>query len=449
MRNFGKISASSKGLGKVAFFILVIFIASKVGKNIFIQPEETTILCFAGILLLLGSRDRVFAAATVIAIIFFEGIFNLPISLAKMVGGGLIAYHLGVDILKKKISLDNNLFLFGYAFIFVISGLINDMGFLTYPNKVLLFNLATYFMIRYFLRDMEDVEKFLRMYCYVILTVSIVVFFQGRGGERLLVTGETISEFGNSSNIFGFLMSMSIPSAFYFSLFSKNPFHRTALRITTVFFVFLLIWTASRVAMVGLLASILVLTFSSKGLSRRGFLKPLIVFGIIAVVLIPSEVLQYSTARYLNQTPGTRASTESRIALTLGSLKAVPENPILGVGPIGEGMRTYLFPYTGYYKPSHSTPLSLLLKTGCLGFCFFYLALLHALFGLRKSVKYFKGAKDDKNTWLTVIIGVTLFSYIISSTFLHTADFKPLYVFLGIAQVINDRARQNIRGEKS
>ena len=425
-------------VGIIALGTIVSILVWVVVRTLHTQPERIGLFLIAPPLMFLGIIDRAFAAISVLAIIFFGPIFEIPVSLGKIVGAGITTFHLGVDILKRRrISLDNNLFLFGYASIIVLSGVVNDLGVFNYGNKVILFNLATYLMIRYLLRNIEDIKRFLRLYCYLILSVSVVVFIQGREGARLLSEDPTLSLFGSSANMFAFLLALTMPSCYYFLIFTKRHHWRGFFWGVSVFLFALLIWSASRSGMLGFFAGVSIICFYARPKVLKRLIAPtLIVVIAVSILLLPGEVWEYSLARYLNLTPGTIASTDSRIALTRGALEAIPRNLVIGVGGIGEGMRDYLFPYTGYYKSAHSTPLTVLLQYGIPGFVLFYLALFYAFWYCRRSEAFFSEKLDEKAKWIAIITISTLASYTVISIFLDGADFKPLYIFLGIAQVL-------------
>jgi len=433
-----------RGFQKIILLLLP-YICLKVGEIVTKDPDKVGLMIIGIIPIIIGIADSTIAAGVVLGIIYFGSLFDIPLSLAKLAGGGFVAWHFGTLIVKKEtILLSNNPFLFVYAGIFMLAGVVNGLGLVNYPNKILLFNFATYFMVRYFLRDMKNVRKFLKLYCCIVFLVGIVVLYQGYQGHRLLTSGETISEFGNSSNNFGVFIILCFPISIFFALFEKKIWQKRFFVFVSGFFVLLTVWCASRTAFLGLLIAILGYMFFLKRSNFNFFLKLLTAACIIVIAFIPNDVLQYSTDRYLNRTPGTQASTESRIILTKGALLAFKEKPVLGSGPIEEEMRNRIYRYVGYYKPSHSTPLSLLLKTGLVGFTAFYLIFVYSLFGLRKSMRYFKKFGNEKNRWLSIAVLITLVAFLTSSIFLHLQDFKSLFIFLGVSQVIIDRAKTPI-----
>jgi len=428
-------------------YVLIIYVAYIVGRSlVVVDPFKIAFLTSILVILLLIHRDRALSCVLILGLIFLSpwvaervSLASIPVSLPKIIGGGLFTLYMGeLVVRRKKISWSNNWFLFCFFGVFVISGIIHGFGLFSYPNKVLFFDLATYMVIRYLLRDMQEVKRFLKFFSFLMFFVLLDVFLKG-GEHRLHMQFTGLTEFGGSSNILAIMIAVTMPIIYYFLMFERRRFQKIIFIAMGIFFMVILLWTASRAGMIGFVVGSILMVFYTKRGWRRRFITMGLLMIIISALLIPRNVLQYTIDRYLNRTPGTIASTETRKLAFKGSISMIRNNLLIGVGP-SEQISDYLFRYTGSTHASHSTPLQILLETGIIGFSFFFLCLYYAFVCLRKSNNTFKKVNDNESRWIAIIIGVSLASLIGASIFLHMIYSKLWYILLGLAQAIKDSA---------
>ncbi len=395
-------------------------------------------------------NSRPFTLLLLICFIYFgpfiQELFQLSntVTVTKIAGLVLFFPHILKMLMKKEsISLRNNHFLFLFTAFFILSAYINDTVFFSYWHQLLFFGIGTYIIVRYLLKDIQEVEKFMTGLVYLGAGIVITGLFFGL--HRLEFEQEILVDVADPNNL-GLMIASILPILFFLLLKKQKTYQRFIYIIIMVLFLVALIWSASRGAIVGFLAGIFILLLFKKRDKKR-----LVVLAfsllILSALLIPDKALNYAKMHYMNLTPGSQDSIKSRIAVLKKSRKILKDNIIFGVGP--GNFEKEFFRHTGTVRSPHNVYLQVLAETGIIAFCFFSLTIYYAFKGLKGAYMAYRESNDYETQDLILTIGICITVFAVGSVFLNNLYSKMWYILFGMAQAVSYMTLNKIKFKKN
>lgn len=286
-----------------------------------------------------------------------------------------------------------------------------DVSFATQYFSRMIQVLAICYCITLYIRDREDLERFMSIFTAAILIMIISLFirtpnefiFSGLFGRNVsgYVTGKNI-------NLTAYACVFGIGIAFYRAYFMKNRLYY----LITAFEFFVVVLTASRKAIV--MALLLIFAMSAFYVKKRFYiLKMALVIAagvgvVIALLKIPAlyRVAGVRIESMLEFFVTDDASRDNSLSLRenfsdIGK-QAFYENPILGVG-LGNTHHLIEQAY-GYSTYTHNNYIEMASGLGIVGFVAYYWFYLYLLIGLGR--RAYKGEKLCVMLFLLLIINM-------------------------------------------
>ncbi len=437
------------GHGKIyaVIGVLIIGLAMYVmADNMIGSPKLGIVLILAPLVLIFSLRDPAFAVILILGLTYFGYYTQLSmIGVAKLLAPLIFLFYVGKCIVsREQIPFSNNWYLFLFILPFFASGVINNNETFSYHHQVLYVNIATYVIVRYLLRDIQDISRFTRWYVYLLCAVFVVGIFHKTGAQRLVIeegsiiflSGNTISEY----------IVVTMPLLFYSISTERKSGSRLLFIGIAVFFISLVLLSVSRGGLIGLLVGVFLWFYLSKKLLNRKMLVYVVLIGLLTVMVLPDEVFNNVKIRFLRESPGILEGDEGRMAAVKAGLDMIKNYPLLGVGPDNYSQYVY---FEGFYfkpKPAHNGYLQVFGEIGILGGAMFLMALAYAFLSLNKARKLFIKLQESENELLVITIGISLVVMMSEALFYNNVySTKYWFILLGLAQAFRDMA---VQGEK-
>jgi len=289
---------------------------------------------------------------------------------------------------------------------------------------------------------LNDIDKLLKFFNYWIFSqalVAVTTILNGGTGPGGIVSDE---------NDVACALAMAVPYAFYMYFFSgMSARNKFLLLLAGVLFAAAVIISASRGGMLGLGASLMMITLMSKkpvGNSIKITLF-ILIFGGLILSLFPAAYIEDMA----NMTNTEDDTADDRLWSWSISWIMFLDNPIWGVGAGNYPWTNHLYAelspmwYEGRHilagRVAHSLYFTVLPELGILG-VLIYLAILKVIYSRCKTIKKIVNQfPDDKNAvkikLLTSAFQASLVSFMVSSMFISVLYYPFIYHLLGLVLV--------------
>jgi probable O-glycosylation ligase (exosortase A-associated) len=358
-----------------------------------------------------------------------------PLQLEKLVGGAaLITLFLAQFRHHGRVFLDTSrqsLLLYAFVVSIVVS-----VPFAFWRSAALdglieaLKVLAFYAMVVQFVDTRSRLRKFVWVYglLNVYITVDAIVTY-GTGGAKVSQGIERI--YGQTSaighpNFLGATMAATFP-LFFLMTFNKSLGRwRPLMLLSAIAMVVTLVLTGSRGALIGFLATLACMWWSSRHRLRYG------VLGLCILLVSVSLVPQQYKMRYATMASTTiDESSKGRIEAWKVGLRMMMDKPVFGIGI--NNFSAAHFEYSGSWLNAHSLFLQVLAELGLLGAAV-YFAFLHETLRLNRRAYRLLGEHGDEWSFeRTVLDGVFvgLVALLVCGLFGDSPMRRTYYIFAG------------------
>lgn len=177
--------------------------------------------------------------------------------------------------------------------------------------------------------------------------------------------------------------------------------------------------------------------------SRGGFLTTLALFALFIAVRYKVSLIKIAfvggvigaafmlAPSYLTTMDDPSKSTKYRVEMWLEGIEMVQSNPLFGIG------KGNFLKYTSKLI-AHNSSIEVMGETGLPGL-FFWIGLIYL--SLKNVLYYVRDSEDERDRAYATALGLSVFGYIVSSTFV-TLEYETLYFLLGLCAALGFRLKQ-------
>lgn len=406
------------------FFILQLSLTLMFFVQLSVFEIKIGLIVLAGLILLLTALIKPqYIFYLLVSLCSIEGFTALQnISYPKIVGILLImGLVLKIAVTKESIPQDDS---YIYFYIFLAGSLVSfafskdlSISVQTYITYISLF--IFYVCARYFLRDIEEINRVLNYLFFstlIVFAIFQVTGFSIKGHSRLSLG------IGDPNEFASFILVL-IPFALY-RVMSSSGFWRFSYWVILICFLFLFIFTFSRGGVLGFLGIMVVFVFYYSIRRLKQILFFILILLAIAYFYIPDDFwfrISTITNPELESEIG-ESSIKVRIENYQAALRMFLDYPLAGVG-----LSNFRFNSKNYGTSNelvtHNTYLEILTGGGLLSFIPFSLILINCW----KKIKI-KKSYDEKIRNFLICLKASFVSILITSFFI-SGDHKKILWF--------------------
>ena len=335
----------------------------------------------------------------------------------------LILMFIGFLLLKdKRFDLPQDKFIFFFFIATFVAHLFHlYFGGLAYVLSKLFPAILIYYIMTNTLVNLERIEKYFQLIIILSLILAahgIHQYFNGGVGW----TGQTFAKkttriryigIFSDPNDLSLVFLFSIPLSLYFYIKKESFIRRLVYLVLAAIFIYGIILTQSRGAMVSLASMVAYFAI------RRYGLKKGVIIGLI--LLLPVLIIG---SKEFSRISTDEESAYGRIDSWYEGIQMLLSSPLWGVGV---GMFTEYNPLT-----AHNSFVLCFAETGFLGYFFWIGAIYYNFIGLNYSIEYEK--IDNENNLLTpsFFLTISLIGFLTASFFLSRTYTIILYMIMGL-----------------